>query len=552
MAKRILITAALIISYLGIYASHIVGGEISYDHISGNKYRIILKVYRDCYNGIPPFDNPAIVGIFNSNDSLMYTMYLTLTPSDTIKSTLNSACFVAPTNVCTEVATYSDTITLPPIPGGYTLAYQRCCRNYVIFNINNPSNSGSTDWTTIPDPSVASGNSSPRFNNYPPLYLCQGAPVKYDHSATDPDGDSLIYSICDTYDAPAAAGGITAPDPPPYVPVSWAAPYSGSYPMSSSPAMAIDPHTGLLTGTPNLIGVWVVGICVNEYRKGVLIGVHHRDFQFNVVDCPGLVVAAVPSVNQLCAGTTINFQNNSFGGTTYRWDFGVKTLTNDTSIQKTPTYAYPDTGVYNVTLVVRSASGCPDTAKATIAVYNPIRAKILSVDEQCINGDGFDFALSPYNMIGGFTKHAVYAWNFDSLAATTAASAANPATSATPSQPHVVYGDTGTYIIKLHIVDHTCTADTTTKIKVVDCRIVVPNVFSPNGDNSNQYFVVKNLNYYPGSKIKIYNRWGRIVYESDNYLNDWDGKNVSDGVYYFILNVSDGRKAIPGFVTILR
>ena len=50
----------------------------------------------------------------------------------------------------------------------------------------------------------------------------------------------------------------------------------------------------------------------------------------------------------------------------------------------------------------------------------------------------------------------------------------------------------------------------------------------------------------------IYNRWGRKVYSSDNYLNDWDGGNLSEGVYYFVLDVPAKPEKVHGTVTILK
>ena len=65
--------------------------------------------------------------------------------------------------------------------------------------------------------------------------------------------------------------------------------------------------------------------------------------------------------------------------------------------------------------------------------------------------------------------------------------------------------------------------------------IIVPNVFTPNNDGVNDYFVIKNLLLYDVRKLVVYSRWGQVVYQSDSYNNDWDGKNVVDGVYFGIL-----------------
>lgn len=75
----------------------------------------------------------------------------------------------------------------------------------------------------------------------------------------------------------------------------------------------------------------------------------------------------------------------------------------------------------------------------------------------------------------------------------------------------------------------------------VQCPIVPPNVFTPNGDGSNETFIVDNLEGYPQSSLIVYNRWGKIVYRNDDYQNDWDGthyksgNDVADGVYFFIV-----------------
>ena len=76
---------------------------------------------------------------------------------------------------------------------------------------------------------------------------------------------------------------------------------------------------------------------------------------------------------------------------------------------------------------------------------------------------------------------------------------------------------------------------------------------TPNGDNLNDAFFVENLDLYPNSKLNIYNRWGRKVYTSNNYRNDWKGENYPEGVYFYTLKVADSKSSeLTGTVNIIR
>lgn len=98
------------------------------------------------------------------------------------------------------------------------------------------------------------------------------------------------------------------------------------------------------------------------------------------------------------------------------------------------------------------------------------------------------------------------------------------------------------------------TTEHTLDLWIRDCTLFTPNVFTPgDGDDLNQNLVVANLDQYPNSSILIYNRWGICVYESDNYLNDWDAENHESGVYYYI--VTPNRvdvEPMAGYVHVIR
>lgn len=104
----------------------------------------------------------------------------------------------------------------------------------------------------------------------------------------------------------------------------------------------------------------------------------------------------------------------------------------------------------------------------------------------------------------------------------------------------------------LVVVQEGCGAQSSDSIYVTvdDCGVVPPNVFTPGTDGFNDVLVFEGLDDYPGSQLFIYNRWGNKIYEDVNYQNNWNGSSVSDGTYYYILNVSDGR-SLSGFITII-
>jgi gliding motility-associated-like protein len=90
-----------------------------------------------------------------------------------------------------------------------------------------------------------------------------------------------------------------------------------------------------------------------------------------------------------------------------------------------------------------------------------------------------------------------------------------------------------------------CT-DTVT-VNVTSSKLDASNVLTPNGDGNNDQLVIPDINLFPGSRLAIYNRWGNEVYHSDNYANDWEGKGLADGTYYYVLNRREANGSIKVF-----
>ena len=419
-------------------ASHIVGGEFSYvylgDSISGGRtlqiYKVSLDIYEDCLNGSPDAiaqDNPAFFGVFYPDafiaggyalfewdtfsvgpNALYYVSYIT------VPINFSNSCVSNIPATCLLKKTFEKTYYLPPSASGYLVSYQRCCRNASIVNVFDPGNTGSTFFCTIPPTGIH--NNSAVFKNYPPQIICLNNPLNYDNSSTDADNDSLSYGFYSPLDVTNDANNAKPfPFPPPYDSVQYITPWSSQKPMTGNPVIQINPVTGLVTGTPNLIGRYLVGVYCDEWREGQLINTNRREFQFVVTPCTKTVVADIPQYSADyntyivdCSDYTVNFVNTSTGGFAYSWNFGVTGVAGDTSNVFEPSFTYPDTGTYTVKLIVNPGSSCPDSISRFVKIYPKFVAAFSDSGIQC-PGSPINFtdqSLSSYKPI------TFWKWNF--------------------------------------------------------------------------------------------------------------------------------------------
>ena len=85
--------------------------------------------------------------------------------------------------------------------------------------------------------------------------------------------------------------------------------------------------------------------------------------------------------------------------------------------------------------------------------------------------------------------------------------------------------------------------------------IVIPNVFTPNGDGTNDTFVIPGLEVYNANELSVLNRWGGTVFNKKGYQNDWDGDDLNEGTYFYLLRVQNASgtwDVFKGYITILR
>lgn len=398
--KQILVSCFAILFAINFAkASHIVGGEMYYDYLGNNQYRIYVALYRDCLSTGAAFDDPISVGVFNSSNVMVDQISIPFPGSTNLPVIFNNPCVTPPSNICVERAIYTTIRFLPPTPGGYTLAYQRCCRGPNVTNLNNPDDTGLTLTCHIPgSENNFFENSSARFTNYPPLVLCNNENLNFDHSATDPDGDVLTYELVTPN---AGANSINpAPNPPPaptYPLVSWAGGFNAAVPLGAGSSTTLNANNGALFVDANLLGLYVVGIRVNEWRNGVIISSTTRDFLFRVVNCVVQLSAVItpqeqtPGFVSYCQGLTFTFDNQSFGANNYQWDFGVSGTTTDVSTAFEPTFTFPSPGTYQVMLVANPGWPCTDTSYIDVTVNNPFSVDVNFQDSTCFIDNSTDF-----------------------------------------------------------------------------------------------------------------------------------------------------------------
>jgi hypothetical protein len=251
--KSLAITILAISSY-NMSATHLMGGEIIAQQISGLQYKITLTTYRDTIGiAMAPSANFSVK---DTNGNVIMTFSTTY---DSIIS--GNTLPMYPYGV--EVYFFIDTITLP-YGGMFTIGWGNCCRNGAIQNITNPLNQSmflQTEMTAMDSLS----NSTPFFLVPAAIFLPINTQWQYNPLPFDPDGDSLYWSLSFPLNNwNTACPGFTIPG-------------------SSSGPMTINPITGTITWTANTLGNFVATVLVEEYRNGFKIGSIRRDMQFITV-----------------------------------------------------------------------------------------------------------------------------------------------------------------------------------------------------------------------------------------------------------------------------
>lgn len=240
----------------------------------------------------------------------------------------------------------------------------------------------------------------------------------------------------------------------------------------------------------------------------------------------------------------VDFINLSRNGVFYEWDFGDGRRSN----KDNPTHYYVDGGDYDVRLINDNPfCDIADTAHKEISLK-----KRVSSDQFKVKQDPCDEGSLELEAIG--TEFQEYKWELEGL--------------------KVLYGkkvyydveQSGAYRISLTLSDTICNrffkADTV--INIINAKTYVPdvpNIFTPNGDGVNDNFQLPDVGigkYWISADIRIFNRWGTLLFKTTDINEAWDGTmdgaRMSEGVYYYTISLTNKcgvEKEIKGFLHLM-
>lgn len=247
-----------------------------------------------------------------------------------------------------------------------------------------------------------------------------------------------------------------------------------------------------------------------------------------------------------CSPLEITIQNESINATSFSWDFGDGS---SNAFTVTGKHTYTNSGIYSVTLIARSSLGCADTLKLTdaIEVLNTPHAAFSAYESDPSNPTTVIFTDHSFGSdscfldFGDSTSMLDCDWN----------------------QLVHEYEQEGTYIITQFLtnVSSGCKDSAVLVLRIYGETIFyVPNTFTPDGNEHNNIFSVVMpedvvVNEF---ELMIYNRWGALVFQSNDRKTGWDGtydgQPVQVGTYTWVLHLEDGRteKEYTGHITLLK
>ncbi len=603
--KSHFITAFLLICCTELFASHIIGGEMSMQHVIGSRYEVSLKLFYDAADGQDVVEDSIVISSFRKSDNQKIEDYFMLRSLNYENAELSNSLCSDGLNI--RIYTYKTTVfideNLYNSSNGYYFSWQRCCRANGIANIRNSGTTGFVFYLEFPSSKDYPANSSPQFKTVSGDYYCVGQQAEIDFGAIDTNNDSLAYSVI----VPMA--GSSRPDD--NVIIGQPGPYplvNGYFDINSVNGFQLSP-SGILSFTPAQSGLYTVSVLCEEYRNGNKIGEVIRDLALLIRNCednqppeivfypygqseaylPGDTVF-IRDQNELChlIETSDPDDKKQEGETNYlNYDLlGYDVVAPEIGINKNatipqwqmcfPTCESPNINFFKIRLSVRD-DHCPVPAENFIDVQFKIietedAPPVISTDYlsslhpigEVINFNVFvnDSDSSGIDILfnaEGFDPEALemsFNYNIDNCC--TASGEFNwlpDCNNILDLDRYSLYftaqgkncGIIGRDSLNLELIIEN-------PLGQIPQNLNFPNVITPNGDGYNDSF------YFPShdenlclegsfKEIRIYNRWGREVFQSNESNFNWGAQNVSAGEYFYQIKFEN--KTFKGFLHIL-
>jgi gliding motility-associated-like protein len=339
-----------------------------------------------------------------------------------------------------------------------------------------------------------------------------------------------------------------------YSTYKWTKPSGAIY---TGDTLIIDPITPADTGTYNIQDIVNINGCTNTLNNSYhlsLISTYQQTIPFcngtvvhvgtKTYTLPGIYTDTLTNINALGCDSIVITSLIAM----QKKDTNNITVCNRGSIT-VGTNTYNATGFYEDSVL--NAAGCYDLIFTNLTV-DPVRDSVsifVGNNDSTINPEGTVDLMGITNDIGG-----AYLWT------ATSGSISDPYSLVTQAIPGT-NSSTVTYTLQVtNTLGCKDSAQRTVAISnATDCTIKTYNAFTPNGDGYNDVWIIFKPACVQQVQVDVYNRWGSLVYHSDNYNNDWNGeyqnKKLPDATYYYVVQpiYFDGRRPVlKGSVTILR
>jgi gliding motility-associated-like protein len=266
------------------------------------------------------------------------------------------------------------------------------------------------------------------------------------------------------------------------------------------------------------------------YLGGKLAQIGLPNFPASQVAPPVSATATFTSTAS-CAGSAVAFTGSTtptLPNAMATWNFGDPTSGSaNAATGLTPTHIYTASGTYQVTLTVTHPTlAAPVTSTQAVTVAPLPRVQLGADTSVCANAV---WTLRTNPQPAG----TLYRWQDGSTGAT-----------------YVAHGP-GQYSVEVRATAAGCPATATLRAAPQNCPFVIPNIITPNGDQQNEFFVLKGLTPSDWS-LHIFDRWGRQVYGQAKYDNGWNAPGQAAGLYYYVLSNPATGERHQGWVEVVR